>query len=486
MKLITKNGHKFISGMLWQIPDEGKKRINLKKLAKDTGSSMYCQLQQIRPTWGFCRKTVLQGEKNVASLGKFIIEASKLNSEYANSIICYKFKDEGELGEAGEVLKARLYGYIILLNRTICPDEGEYVAEFEAVYESIINKAKLYPIDTLYLPLDSSSRFFNLYERLDDAYSNEQLLINILNNASMIELKQLKSFISDKLPSYNLEPFHAEQFSLADVLWVRQIIKSPEFTQKIKSSKDKIIKYLIPNIYHLPFTSDEVYWNNTNFRYNVNKSKLKEFNNSSVIKFKFILLLILLTFCSYLIYDLVVEKPSVIQPKMSPKVIPRPVTVNPGQLISICLTRNDHYFKDLNPWMLTALKCNSLGNTLIFTASNEQTLADFIHLTNTSRNVSLNGRTAILKQTNNLPLRHLIKPNQQDVLQRLQQAGVFYHFKLTTLPASINPTKFVLTSELSPLFLEQHAVFADVALSEINMTLDSGSGLYTWTIQGEF
>ena len=136
--------------------------------------------------------------------------------------------------------------------------------------------------------------------------------------------------------------------------------------------------------------------------------------------------------------------------------------------------------------MLTALKCNSLGNTLIFTASNEQTLADFIHLTNTSRNVSLNGRTAILKQTNNLPLRHLIKPNQQDVLQRLQQAGVFYHFKLTTLPASINPTKFVLTSELSPLFLEQHAVFADVALSEINMTLDSGSGLYTWTIQGEF
>lgn len=159
MRLLTKNNYKFATGIFWQIPDEGRRAINLTKLARDTGHNMCCYVKSIKPTWGFCHKRELHNEKKIASLGKFIIETSSLSATYANSIICYKFKDSYELDEVGNNLQTSLFGYIVLLNGTICPDEGEYVAEFTAIRESIISKAKKYEIETLYLPSDVAYEF---------------------------------------------------------------------------------------------------------------------------------------------------------------------------------------------------------------------------------------------------------------------------------------------------------------------------------------
>ena len=78
MKLVSKNGFRFATGMFWQMPDEGKRLINLSKLIKDTGHDMFCQIKSIKPTWGFCRKNDLNGYKKVASLGKFIIDSSPI------------------------------------------------------------------------------------------------------------------------------------------------------------------------------------------------------------------------------------------------------------------------------------------------------------------------------------------------------------------------------------------------------------------------
>src|SRR6185437_3234796 len=136
----------------------------------------------INPTWGFCYKDEMQGEKKVASLGKFIIEASKLSASYANSIICFKFKSVGELDDDGRALDSDLYGYIVLLNGTICPDEGEYVSNFEMVRESIIQKAKKHE-----------------FEVLSDARHQDELLIKIIQNFGVMQ--GLHDFILQELPA---------------------------------------------------------------------------------------------------------------------------------------------------------------------------------------------------------------------------------------------------------------------------------------------
>ncbi|MFN7094521.1 MAG: hypothetical protein ACK4M7_04070, partial [Burkholderiales bacterium] len=183
MKVLTKRGDKFAVGMFWQIPEEGKRAINFYKLVKDTRYDMFCQIKTLRPTWGFCLKAKLHGEKKVASLGKFIVESSNLSADYVNSIICYKFKQAGESDENGKKLESDQFGYIVLLNGTICPDDGEYVAEFYAVRESIIQKAKKHEIEALYLPSEVSSRFFGIFECLEDAYANDSLLLSLMHNS---------------------------------------------------------------------------------------------------------------------------------------------------------------------------------------------------------------------------------------------------------------------------------------------------------------
>src|SRR5579863_6146339 len=198
MKLVTKNNYKFATGMFWQIPDEGKKKINLSKLVKDTKHSMFCNISIINPTWGFCNKDEMLAEKKVASLGKFIIEASKLSASYANSIICFKFKSVGELDDDGKELYSDLYGYIVLLNGTICPDEGEYVSNFAMVRESIIQKAKKYEIETLYLPFEVALEFFSIFEVLFDARHQDELLIRIVQSTNGMQC--LHDFIAQEFP----------------------------------------------------------------------------------------------------------------------------------------------------------------------------------------------------------------------------------------------------------------------------------------------
>lgn len=51
-KIVTKNGYKFVSGMFWQIPDEGKRALNLSKLTKDTKHNMFCQIRNYKAYLG--------------------------------------------------------------------------------------------------------------------------------------------------------------------------------------------------------------------------------------------------------------------------------------------------------------------------------------------------------------------------------------------------------------------------------------------------
>src|SRR6185437_13556009 len=263
MKLVTKNNYKFATGMFWQIPDDGKRKINLSKLVKDTKQNMFCIIRTINPTWGFCYKDEMQGEKKVASLGKFIIEASKLSASYANSIICFKFKSVGELDDDGRALDSDLYGYIVLLNGTICPDEGEYVSNFEMVRESIIQKAKKHEIETLYLPFEVALELFSIFEVLSDARHQDELLIKIIQNFGVMQ--GLHDFILQELPANKSYLEITSNPLTIDLTTLYQLIEEPVFEQKLKIIKDQNLKYLIQNIFTLAHTSDEIYWQNPGF-----------------------------------------------------------------------------------------------------------------------------------------------------------------------------------------------------------------------------
>ena len=97
----------------------------------------------------------------------------------------------------GKPLKSALYGYIVLLNGTICPDDGEYVSEFAAIRESIILKAKRHEIETLYLPLEVASQLFSIFEILNDAYTNDELLKSVIRNLSPNQRQDLKELINN-------------------------------------------------------------------------------------------------------------------------------------------------------------------------------------------------------------------------------------------------------------------------------------------------
>lgn len=194
MKIIVKKGYYFLTGMFWQIPDDGKRTPNFTKIIKDIKLDYYCSIKKIAPTWGFCSKDDLKGHRKVASLGKYIVECSNLSLNYSDSIICYKFKSYGE-EEDGQSLDSDLYGYIVLLNGTICPDDGEYVSTFDAIRESILQISKKHAIETLYLPLDVSEKFFSIFERLSDSSYNDNLLWVILKHSSMSHLSPLREFI---------------------------------------------------------------------------------------------------------------------------------------------------------------------------------------------------------------------------------------------------------------------------------------------------
>jgi hypothetical protein len=495
MKLVTKNNYKFATGMFWQIPDEGKRSINLSKLVKDTRHNLMCQIKTINPTWGFCHKDELEGEKKVASLGKFIIEASGLSAGYANSIICYKFKNAGELDDNGRPLEKDLYGYIVLLNGTICPDEGEYVSSFEMVKESIIGQAKKYEIETLYLPLDVSASFFSIFENLMDGINNDELLTKVMHNLIDSQKQDLVNLINNELQG-NSEKYtqlmHDSLMLNLDLL--KSLINEQAFEQKLKEQKEKNLRYLIPNVLTLTLTSDEIYWTNVKFKSNYQNALIQPVSHRTTQKYKLLFLVFLLALFGYLVYKTFIYKDVQVQRPLPKPVVPRPVAVKPIQLINNCLTKNDKFFTDLGTWTLTKIKCNSLGATLTFDSDTDSTLSQFSKLINeTDSNIKLTGRVGTYFIKYNIFSQSAIKNvSKEQILDQLQQAAINNSFKLS-IPQPMSQMsnknaliKFSILAKQSPVYLFNHGILDNVKLNEINASFDKSTGFYNWTLQGEF
>lgn len=489
MKLLTKNGYKFATGLFWQIPDENKRIINFTKLRRDTKHSMYCQIKNIKPTWGFCRKEDLHLEKKVAALAKFIVESSNLTADYANSIICYKFKSAGETDEAGKILKKDLFGYIVLLNGTICPEDGEYVSEFEAVRESIIIKAKKHEIETLYLPLDVSGKFFSLFERLFDAIHSDELLIQIMQNISVVDAGLFNTTIDVQFKD-KYKALVTNKLQITDLMLLKQLIKEPEFEKIFKDTRDLTIKYLIPNVYHLHYTSDQIYWQQNKFKQRCKSALMRPLTSIRINKIKTGILLLVFGVISYIAYTYLLPQ----QKKLEKRLItPKPIVVQlvnvlPGELILACIAKNDRYFNPSGNWLLVNLKCNSNGAILTFNTDYDSTIDSFIQFTQNANQSKLSGRVGVLVQPYHLSAASLHKQLSKDkIISQLQQDAINYKLSLTILgnDSKQSTVKFVLTSSLSPIFLFTHGVLANVGLREISMNLNKTTGFYSWSLQGE-
>lgn len=431
----------------------------------------------------------MHGEKKVASLGKFIIDSSKLSANYANSIICYKFKNAGEIDNDGKVLAQDLYGYIVLLNGTICPDEGEYVAEFAAVRESIVQKATRHEIEALYLPSDVAAKFFSIFEILVEAYPNEDLLIHLMQNLSSAQQDALAKLITDEFKeSIYISLIHLV-FARSSISLLRKLILEPAFEHKHRSLKERELKFIINNTYTLNFTSDDVYWNNPKFKINYKQALIKSISRNSNQKFKLALLLPLILFTAYFSYSTFFAQGQIAEPAIVQVAPPTPQAVNPQLLIEKCLAANDKFFKDLGIWTLMTLKCNSLGASLTFNSEREMTLAEFTHLVNDSRNITQNGKSAIYLQKYQILNKSLITKNDasaDQITSQLQQLAINYNFTLA-LDAPIDRIhKFSISSLLSPVFLLKHGLLDNVLLRQISMSFNQNDGFYTWTLEGEY
>lgn len=488
MRLLVKDGYYFASGMFWQIADEGRRSPNLSKLVKDTKHDLYCQLKSFRTTWGFCKKDELNGVKQVASLGKYIITASDLLNKSDNLIIVYKFKNKGELDEFDLPLVEDLYGYIILLNGTICPDDGEYVSNFDSIYESIIQQTNRYEIDYLYLTSDVAIRFFTIYELIIDNINRVDVLLKIFDNVASNHFNQLSDlFITNHNKKYLslLDEFSHELLI--------QLVKEPFFEAEYKRTKDTTLRFMINNIYTLNFTSDEAYWSEERLKSHYKQSLLKSLNRHNASIYKLLLLAILFSGLFYLIYITFIEEEEEVLFIMPPQEIPVVMAVNPIQLINKCIINNDKYFIDLESWRLTNMKCDSLSVTLVFEAQTKQTYNDFIALLGESQNAQ---NILFTNQKGEYKIKYWIKNkfiiNSQvlahgQILTNLEQAANDYSFNLQ-VQNNTNQVRegFMITSSLSPVFLLEHHILDDVLLKEIQMSLNQNDGLYTWIINGEF
>lgn len=517
MKILTKHGFKFAVGMFWQIPDYGKKSVNLKKIIKDTGHDMYCQIASLGQTYGFCTKNFLPREKNVAALGKFIVEASKLTAEYTTSIVCYKFKKIGEIDDDGKTLKEDLFGYLILINGTICPIDGEYVGKFELVKNSVIEQAKLHPIDTLYLPIDVAENFLTIFERLDYAYhtdNNGELLLSIINSTHKDQLEKLllfikENFVPELIPSNLVNYLMKKSKSLingkyndeACVAELRKIIASEAFRANIKDNiqVENNIRYLVANILQVPFSSDDIFWNDK-LKQNHNKSKLHSIISQRLKIYKWSSIILIVSLISYGIHSYLVGNTLPLQmAKSIKKVEPaKAIPLAPNQLIDLCLGNgNDKYFKDIGSWTLTGMKCDSLGSSYIFVSDVETTLSSFTKLVGTTMGVKFQNKNGIYSRSFHIiPSVQISKLlNKEEIVNKLEQHSITYSYKLTLIPANINnksslkgirQNKFEIIAKVSPIFLLQHGVLASVKLNNIEMRFDKNSGVYTWTIEGVY
>ena len=493
MKLVKKNDYVFATGMFWQIPDEGKRFLSISKLTKDTKNNMFCHIKVIN-TWGFCRKEELNKEKKVASFGKYIIEASGLSTEYSNSIICFKFKNAGEIADDGKQLECDLYGYIVLLNGTICPDEGEYVAKIDMVRTSIYEKAAKHDIETLYLPVEVSSQFFDIFEILVDANNNEELLLYVMANLTKLQHSELKEFISESYPnSRGFMGLLNNQVGV-DIGHLRELIKTPLFEKKLRSTKEKNLKYLIPNILILPYISDEIYWEPEKLKKNFNKCLIESTSARKVKNYKIAGAAIIVGVLAYIAYTVFLDEEQIIQKPVQKVVIPKAVAADPQKLITACLAGNDSYFSDLGKWRLVSVKCNSLGAAYTFNSHTEATLSDFANLIGKNDNsIKFSNMVGTYTEKYNISSFGTSKNpvRKETILSNLQQSGIDYGVKITTPQSAgqkkLNPIiKYSIASRQSPVFLYNHHVLDNLKINEISMSLDNNTGFYNWTIQGEF
>lgn len=493
MKLVKKSDYVFATGMFWQIPDEGKRFLNISKLTKDTKNNMFCHIKVIN-TWGFCRRDELNKEKKIASFGKYIIEASGLSTEHSNSIICFKFKNAGEVDEEGKCLEYDLYGYIVLLNGTICPDEGEYVAKIDMVRTSIYEKASKHDIETLYLPVEVSGQFFDVFEILDDFYNNEVLLAQLIPNLSKSQLSELRQFINQSYPNSNEYMSLVNNRVTTNIAHLRQLIKTPLFEKKLRATKEKNLKYLIPNNLILPYTSDEIFWRADKLKKNFNKCLIESTSARKIRNYKCAGAAIILGTLAYISYTVFIDDQKIMLKKPVQKVvIPRAVPSDPNKLITACLARNDKYFNDLGNWTLVSVKCNSLQAIYTFNSHTDATLSDFANLIGRNDNsIKFTNKVGIYTEKYNV-----ISPktktviSKETILSNLQQAVIDYGIKIS-IPQTggqkkLNSTiKFTIVSKQSPVFLYNHHILDNLKISEIGMSLDNSAGFYNWTIQGEF
>ncbi len=497
MTIFEKEGYLFLSGMFWQTPDEGKRSVNFSKLIKDTGNTMYCRTKKILPTWGFCHKEILPKGKKVASLGQFIVECSNVDERTPNSIIAYKFKNKDDVikSDTNEVAKEDLFGYIVFMNGTICPDDGEFISDILSLRINILKKLRKYEIKRLDLPLDAAESLFNIWERLTIAYSTPDIIYMLVVNAANEDKRLLTNFIEKTpgLEKYNsLISFIGNEFQNTDELspekmveLVRQLTREPTFIHKRQNSREeKDDLFVLPEKINIaPLISEQIYWQNKNFKSNFNKSMIKTMSSVQGDRIKLIGGFLVLGIAGYFafIYKSGDELPLV--PKPAPKPIVK-LAVDPQQLIKTCLKPNDKYFTDLGHWTLTGMKCNSLNYTLTFLSNTDTTLTDFIALTG-DKNALLNGKVGTIERKYQLtPISSVKKQSRQITVSNLQNMSIQYGVKLQ-LPNNNKDNKFIITSKLSPIYLVNHGVLNNVRVTDLDMSFEQQSGYYNWTIKGE-
>lgn len=528
MKLLEKNGLKYLTGMFWQIPDDGKRSINVSKLIKETKMNWCCKIKKIKLTYGFCAKSDLGDNKKVASLAQYIVECSNVSEKTEDSIICFKFKNAGELDENNQPLEQSQYGYVVFMNGTICPDDGEYVSDITMLRIAILKKLKKHNINILHLPFDVATELLNIYEQLSVSFDDDEMLLSLIFNSSFHNIEPLYRLIKTNpdleqkfdglLKSRaqirhqaNSDSFDEQQFEArrrdealvdvtnygeykpstqydgksADVITIRKLIKDYKFIQQMTDTRQTRddLTIIAEYIYAFPIDSNEIYWQNPKLKANYAKALIQPLNSITGKSMRYGIFAAVALFVSFGGYymttpDLIKDDDTVEEAK--PIV---PTAVAPEQLIKACVLNNDKYFAP-SDFVLQQIKCNSMGSTLTFNTPENTTLSQFIAFAGGNKSAVLNGKIGIITK------QQLIQPGifksaaRDVVISNLQNAALNYSMTVG-LPSDATTRNFTINSKLSPVYLFNHGVLNNVRLSDISMALDLQTGSYTWTIIGE-
>ena len=531
MKLLEKNGLKYLTGMFWQIPDEGKRAINVSKLIKETKMNFCCKIKKIKLTYGFCAKNDLGDNKKVASLAQYIVECSNVSEKTEDSIICFKFKNAGELDENNQPLEQSQYGYVVFMNGTICPDDGEYVSDITMLRIAILKKLKKHNINILHLPFDVATELLNIYEQLSVSFDDDEMLLSLIFNSSFNNIEPLYQLIKtnsdleqkfggllksraiiryqansdsfdeqqvearrherhddvflDKIDYGEYKPSTQYEGKSADVITIRKLIKNYKFIQQMTDTRQTRddLTIIAEYIYAFPIDSNEIYWQNPKLKANYAKALIQPLSSTAgkSVRYGIFAAVALgvvfgghyLTAAEKIMDDPITEEAKPIVP----------MAIAPEQLIKACILNNDKYFAP-SDFVLQQIKCNSMGSTLTFNTPENTTLSQFIAFAGGNKSVLLNGKVGTITK------QQLIQPGifksaaRDVVISNLQNAALNYSMKVG-LPSDATTRNFTINSKLSPVYLFNHGVLKNVRLLDISMVLDLQTGSYTWTIIGE-